>query len=126
MQKELEKDLKKIEKVVVKLVNKLKRSDLDYTVQASINSTDRTVVKYAAQITPPAEGLAPITMISLTSEELIDKIKVATKNIDYEKVEQAYHEAQIQACERTIKGHKERIEEINSLNKKEEVIDNEN
>lgn len=125
---QLDKDLQKLEKLAIKLVNKLKRRDLDYTIQASINSTDRTVVRYAVQITSPANGLMPITFIGLTPEELFDKIKVATKNIDYDKVEEAYHEAQILACERTIQGHKERIEEIKNPpkdNNKEEVVEDE-
>lgn len=119
-------ELKNIEKAVVKLVNKIKRADSDYTIQASINSTDKTVVRYAAQITTGANGLMPLTFISLTSSELIDKIKEATKNLDYDVVEKAYHEAQIVACKRTIQGHEDRIQEIENPTEVEskEVVEN--
>ena len=114
MEKEI-KALKSAEKAIVKLRNKLKRVDLNYTVQISINSTDPTRVAYAAQMTPPAEGLAPVTFISYESmEDLVKKIKLATEHIDYTEVEKAYHAAQIEACERTIQGHRDRLEVLES------------
>lgn len=105
-------NLRVIEKYVVKLKKKLNRADIDYSVQASVSSTDPKVVRYAAQLTAPANGLAPITFIALTADELVDKIKLATEAIDYNEVEKAYHQAQIEACERTILGHKDRMAEI--------------
>lgn len=109
---ETKQELKKIEKKVVKLRNKLGRADLDYLVQVSINSTDPTVVTYAMQITAPANGLAPIAFVTKSAKELIERVELATKEINYEEVEKAYHLAQIKACERTIIGHRERITEI--------------
>lgn len=107
-------DLQKIEKKLVKLRNKMGRKDLEYLVQVSINSTDPTVVRYAVQMTPPAEGLAPITFIGNTVAELVERIEAATKGIDLTEVEKAYHEAQVVACERTIAHHKERLEKLNN------------
>lgn len=105
--------LKQAEKALVKLRNKIKRADLDYTVQVSISSTDPQTVVYAAQMTSPANGLAPVTFLSNTSpEDLIEKIKEATKHIDYDAVEIAYHKAQMEACDRTKQGHEERINQI--------------
>lgn len=105
-------ELKKIEKALLKLRNKIKRADLDYTVQISINSTDPGTVTYAAQLTSPARGLAPVTFIKSSAEELIADIKAATKELNYDEIEKAYHEAQIEACKRTIEGHEERIKAI--------------
>lgn len=105
-------ELKKIEKATVRLRNKIKRADLDYTVQISIASTDPTVLRYAAQLTSPAKGLAPITFISLSVDDLVKKIKEATKHLNYDEVEIAYHKEQIEACKRTITGHEEAIEAI--------------
>ena len=106
-------DLQKIEKAVVKLQNKLKRADINYTVQVSIASVDPTKVTYAAQLTPPADSLAPITFIDHESaDSLVAQIKASTKHIDLEKVEVAYHKAQIEACERTKLAHEERIKAI--------------
>lgn len=108
------KELRKIEKAFVKLRNKMKRADIDYVVQVSINSTDPKTVIYAAQMTAPAIGLAPIRILSKSAEELVDKIKAATENIDEKAVEIAYHKAQMEACDRTKLGHQERIDELNA------------
>lgn len=105
-------NLQKIEELVVKLINKQPRKDLDYTVQASVNSTHPKKVTYAVQITPPAEGLAPVTFIKDSVDELCEAIKAATKHIDYKEIEKAYHKAQIEACKRTIIGHEERIAKL--------------
>ena len=105
-------ELKKIEKVVLKLRNKMKRADIDYTVQLSRNSADPGKIRYAVSMTAPANGLAPVVFIADTSEELIRQVKESAKNIDYAAIEIAYHEAQIKSCERTIIGHQERIEAI--------------
>lgn len=105
-------ELKKIEKVVLKLRNKMKRADIDYTVQLSRNSADPGKIRYAVSMTAPANGLAPVVFIADTSEELIKQVKESAKNIDYAAIEIAYHEAQIKSCERTIIGHQERIEAI--------------
>lgn len=105
-------ELQKAERAINKLRNKIKRADLDYTVQISISSVDPAKVRYAAQMTPPAQGLAPVTFIKDSAEELIEAIKAATKHIDYEQVEIAYHKAQMEACDRTKQGHQDRINEI--------------
>lgn len=121
-----QKDLRDIEKAVVKLRNKLKRVDMNYTVQISISSTDPTKVVYAAQTTPPADSLAPLTFVADNAADLIQKIKTTTKAVDFKAVDKAYHEAQIQACERTILGHEEYIkglEEEDSEQNTEETND---
>lgn len=113
-------ELQKVEAALVKLRRKMGRADINYTVQVSIASTDPRVVRYAAQMTAPADGLAPVTFIGDSADELVAKIKIAAKNIDYDAIEVAYHEAQIQSCERTIVGHKERIETIKNPPKEAE------
>lgn len=105
-------ELRQLEKAFAKLRNKLKRADLDFTVQVSISSTEPGKVYYAAQMTPPASNLAPIRMIAESAQELLAKIEVAVENIDYRAVEIAYHRAQMESCDRTKLGHQERIEEL--------------
>jgi hypothetical protein len=112
-------ELQKIEKAFVKLRNKLKRADLDYIVQVSINSTDPKTVIYAVQMTAPANGLSPIRILAKSAEELLTKIKAATEHIDEKAVEIAYHKAQMEACDRTKLGHQERIDEIEALDSDE-------
>lgn len=104
--------LRKAEKLMLKFKKQLKRADLDYTVQASISSVDPSNIRFAAQIAPPAAGLEPVTFIAATGDELIEKIQNAIKNIDYTEVEKAFHAAQIEACQRTINFHNERIAEL--------------
>lgn len=106
------KDLREIEKYVVKLRKNFKRVDLDYTVQVSINSTDPKRVVYAMQMTPPANGLAPVTMIADSAAELVKRLKISIEHMDHKAVEIAWHEAQILSCENTKKGHEERIADI--------------
>ena len=106
------KELEKVEKVAHKLRNNMKRADIDFTVQVSRNTADPGTTRWALSMTAPANGLSPIVFIAYSSEELIKQIKESIKNIDYQAVEIAYHNAQIEACNRTILGHKERIELI--------------
>lgn len=106
------KELEKVEKVAHKLRNKMKRADIDFTVQVSRNTADPGTTRWALSMTAPANGLSPIVFIAYTAEDLIKQIKASTKTIDYKAVEIAYHNAQIEACNRTIQGHKERIELI--------------
>lgn len=111
-QSTVDQELKKIFRAFAKFRNNLKRADLDFTVQVSISSPDPKTVVYAAQTTQPANGLAPIRVIAYSADELIEKIKVASKNIDQRALEIAYHKEQMASCDRTKLGHQERIEEL--------------
>lgn len=106
-------DLQKVERAMNKLKRKVKRADLDYNVQFSVNSVKPAHVVYTAQMTALAVGLRPATFISHVSvEDLIAQIKGFTDNLDWKKMEVAYHNGQISAAEKTIEGHKEAIEEV--------------
>lgn len=118
-------DLRNIEKAMVKLRNKMKRIDLDYTVQTSVSSVDPTIVRYAAQLTAPANGLQPLTFIADSADELIEKIKRTVKKIDHKAVEKAYHAAQIEACNRTIKFHEERLADLDKPDEELEKVEEE-
>lgn len=104
-------ELRKIYQAMNKFRNNLHRKDLDYTCQISINTATKKVA-YAVSMTAPANGLAPIMFIADNFADLLAQIKAATKNINYDEVEKAYHKAQILACENTIKGHEERLAEL--------------
>lgn len=105
-------ELKKAYREFAKLRNNLKRADLDFTVQFSLSSTEPTTVYYAAQMTAPADGLAPIRIVTTDYEKLVEAIKVAAKDIDQTALEIAYHQEQMAACDRTKIGHEERIAEL--------------
>lgn len=106
-------ELQKVEKAMNKLRNKLKRADLDYTVQVSITSIAPTEIVYAAQMTALANGLRPATFISHESiDDLVSQIKGFTETLDQVVLEKAYHEGQIIAARNTILGHEDAIKEL--------------
>ena len=104
--------LRKIEVRLFKLIKKLKSGRLDYTVQVSIHSLRPTHVSWAAQVTEPAEGLAPLGFIADSAEQLLEQIEDFEKNNDRNKVEIAYHEAQVGNAKKAIDAHKEAIKQI--------------
>lgn len=104
--------MQKAEKLAMKIKKKARRADVDYSVQVSMSSTDPGVIYYALQLTPLADGLAPMTFIKKTPEDLITAIEAQIDNLDEAYIEKAYHEAQITHAERTIKFHQERIVQI--------------
>ncbi len=109
-------DLIKVERAMNKLKRKVKRSDLDYNVQFSVNSVQPSHVVYTAQMTALAMGLRPATFISHTSvDDLVAQIKGFTDSLDWKKMEIAYHKGQISAAEKTIEGHQEAIDEAEKV-----------
>lgn len=107
---EMEKKLKKARNLANKITRKLGRSDLDWTVQISINSTRPDRVNYCCQIQAPANGLEPITWVCDSWEELLTQLDVATKKFSREVVDKAWHESEIVRAEALIKYHKEMLE----------------
>lgn len=120
MSKTNEADLRKMDKEAQKLKRKLKRADLDYTVQISMNSSQPGEISYTLSMTAPAAGLAPIMFVTGSYERLVEYIQAAQKEFDAKTVERAYHEAQIAACERTIAGHRERLVDMEKEDEEEE------
>lgn len=108
----MEKELKSARTLVNKIVKRLKRNDLDWTVQISINSTRPDRVNYCAQIEAPANGLQPITWVKESWSELEQALKLAEKGLDQDAVEKAWHESEIKRAEALINYHKEAIEAL--------------
>ena len=117
----------KAEKLAIKIKKKLNRNDVDFSVQVSLSSADPGKIYYALQLTPLADGTAPITFIKTDADKFIEAIEAQLENLDTEAVEVAYHEGQINHAKRTITFHQERIDEIKNEDKEPvegEVIDN--
>lgn len=112
MSKDIGKNLHDAERAMNRLRNKFNKVDSDYVVQISISSVDPSTVKYAASLTAPANGLQPVAFIADSAQDLVKQIKAFTKSVDYKMVELAYHKAQIESCYRTIRGHEDRIKEL--------------
>lgn len=102
----------KAEKLAIKLKKKLKRNDLDFSIQVSLSSADPGKIYYALQLTPVADGVAPMTFIKSDPDKLIEAIEAQLEKVDTAAVEIAYHEGQINHAKRTITFHQERIDEI--------------
>lgn len=114
--KDIKEVMQKAERLAIKIKKKIKRNDLDFSVQVSVSSQDPGTVYYALQITPVAEGIAPMTFIDPDADKFIEKIEKQLENLDPTMVEKEYHKAQITHAERTITFHKERITEIDKEN----------
>lgn len=105
----MEKNLEKARKILNKIIKKLGRNDLDWTVQLSINSTRPDRINYCAQIEAPANGLQPITWVKDSWKDLEESLLKAEKGLDQEAVEKAWHEAEIQRAKALIKYHEEAL-----------------
>ena len=108
----MERKLKSARNIVNKIVKNIGRSDLGWTVQASINSTSPDVVNYCAQIESPANGLQPVTWILDSYEELMEALKLSEKGLDDKAVEKAYLEAQLVRSETLHKFYEEKLKEL--------------
>lgn len=106
----MEKQLKSARNLVNKIVKNFKRNDLDWTVQISINSTRPEIVNYCCQIEAPANGLEPVTWVCDSWEELEKQLTEASKKLDRDAVDKAWHESEIARAEALIKYHKEELE----------------
>lgn len=110
--KDLKKNLKRIQDQVVAILKKLKRPALDYNIQFALDSVRPNLIEYTVWIQPPAERINRLSWIGTDVEDLLKQLKEFEENTSDIDVEIAYHGAQIQACEETIAHHKKIIEEL--------------
>lgn len=105
--------LQKLEKQIKRVIRKsLKDNTLDYTVQFTISSLEPGAVKYAAQISSPANGIQPITFVFDTFKDIEASLAEAEKNLSKEQVELVFHQSRINTYEQKIQAHKERIVQL--------------
>ena len=112
--KSLENENKKFteaRKLVNKIVKSIGRNDLDWTIQISMNSVRPESMAYCCQIEAPANGLQPLTWVCESWDELISKLEIASKGIDQDAIQKAWHEAEIKRCQSLIKYHEEALKE---------------
>lgn len=108
----MDKELKRAVRSINKIIKNLGRQDLDFTVQLSVSSIHPESVKYCAQIEAPANGLAPITWVTDSYEELEKALKKAERNLDQKAVEKAFLASQIKAAEEKQKFFEEKLKEL--------------
>lgn len=118
MEDKVIKGLLQAEKLVQKIKKKVKRNDLDYTIQAVIDSTNPSVVKYAVRITPINEATGPLVFVADSVKELQEKLQYRLDNgLDETELQINYHESMVKNIENTLEFHRSRAEELK--NKKE-------
>ena len=66
----MEKKFKELRSKVQKILRNIKNANCDWTLQISLNSTEPNKVKYCCMIHIPTEGIAPITWVCDSFEEL--------------------------------------------------------
>lgn len=106
-------NLHELEKLVKKILRKsLKDNTLDYTCQFTISSMEPGKVKYATQISSPANGVQPITYIFDNFNDLRNALIASEKEIDKKAIELVFHQSRINTYENKIQAHKARIVQI--------------
>ena len=105
---------RKAHKILKKITKKLGKQDLYYSAQFGIDSSkEATFNTWAAYIASPRDGLAPVTFVSFSKEDFIQKLEDFYKDkISPEQVEVAFHEGQIESNNRSNEYHKEQIDAI--------------
>lgn len=98
-----------VARIMNKVLKGLKNNTLDWTYQESISSIHPDKVTYAVQLEAPAPGLAPVTWVCDTYDELKAKLEASEKYLDVAAVEKAWHESEITRAESLIKYHREAL-----------------
>ena len=117
--------LLELEKLVRKVIRKsLKDNLLDYTCQFTVSSLEPSKVKYATQISSPANGVQPITFIFDSFADLKNSLMEAETEIDGEKVELIFHQSRINTYKNKIESHEARMKAIEAGEVEEDEEDN--
>lgn len=109
---ELKKGMRQVEKNLLKIMKKIGRNDLGYTVQIAINSNEPTHFDYVAAMTPPAERVKNLTWHGKTIDELIEKTAESAKKLDHVAVDITFQESNILRAEQEIEVRKEYIKKL--------------
>lgn len=110
-----------LEKLANKVIRKsLKNNTLDYTIQFTMSSLEPGKVKYACQITSPAQGVQPITFIFDDYKTLESALKKAAKDLNPREVEIAFHDNRINTLRNKADQHQARKDQLEDPNYKEE------
>ena len=113
MEDKITKGLLQAEKLVQKIKKKVKRNDLDYTIQAVVDSTAPSTIRYAVRITPINEAVGPMVFVANSIQELHEKLEYRLENgLDQEDLEVKYHEAMIANLTKSREFHEERVKEL--------------
>ena len=117
----MEAKLKKTRKLILKLLKKLKRSDLEWTIQPSMNSPEPDVIKYSAWIASPNDRVFENIIFSEYSwEDLWKRIENFTNNVNDENIAIMKYEELKRQRESDLKMIEEHLEKLKSPEQEEE------
>lgn len=118
---EVKKSLLEAEKLVVKIKKKVRRQDLDYTIQYVMDSTNPGVLKYGLIITPINEATGPMKFVASTGKELLEKLKYRLDNgLDQVEMQKDFHKFTIANIKKTIQYHEEQLKVLEQQEQEEE------
>lgn len=119
---DVKKHMVELQKQVKTILKNLKRPDLDYNIQISLDCMHPSAPTYSVWIQPPAERINRLSWLGKSFDDLMQQLKDFEKTDEYD-VEIAYHGASIEACKETIKHHEDEIEFLNKLKQEKEQYD---
>lgn len=108
----MEKQFKQAKLLINKILKQLGDATLDWTIQVSENSVNPGKTNYCAMVHTPSDRLEPISWVCDSWEELLSELEKASKELNLDLVDIAYHKSEIERCERLSKYHNEKIKEI--------------
>jgi hypothetical protein len=105
--------LSELERITKKVIRKsLKNNTLDYTVQITMSSLEPGKIKYACQITSPAQGVQPITFIFDSYELLEASLREAENELNPRKVEITFHQNRVNTLRSKADQHEARAKQL--------------
>lgn len=117
--KDVKKQMTLLQKQVKKILKNIKRPDLDYNIQISLDALHPSSPMYTVWIQPPAERINRLSWIGKDFDDLMKQLQ-GFEHTDEFDVEIAYHGASIEACKQTIKHHESEIKMLNELKEAKE------
>lgn len=115
--------LRKAHKILKKTVKKMGNPDLYFSAAVGIDSNkEPNTQTWTGFIAPVREGLDPVFFAAFSKEDFIQKLDDFYKNkCTVDQIAVVFHEAQIQANERSTEYHRDQIDAIQNPKPAEEV-----
>lgn len=107
----MENNFKKAKVLINKILNNLGDSSLDWTLQVSENTANPGKITYGCMI-HVSDRLEPLVWTCESWDELLEKLKKASKELNEDMVQIAYFQGEINRCDRLKHYYEEKIKEV--------------
>lgn len=120
--KQIKSHYKLLQDEVIKIIKKIGDMSLDYNIQISIDCMHPNIVHYGVWIQPPANRINRLSWLTTDFDSLLKQLQDFANNkyASAVGVEIVWHQAQIEACQETIKHHEDEIAKLEEELKEEE------